>query len=116
MRVFAMMFAGLGGAIIMFATWEGLRRRRQERTGRRVRAKVVEIIVERILNRGGSGDMHFPVFEFVAADVAGPCVANPRSEMERPRTVSATRSSSGTIPRIRSSAALSGRTGASPPS
>ena len=29
---------------------------------------MVEIIVERILNRGGSGDMHFPVFEFVAAD------------------------------------------------
>ena len=68
MRVFAIVFAGLGGMIVMFATWEGLRRRRRERTGQQVRAKVVEIIVERILGRGGSGDMHFPVFEFVAAD------------------------------------------------
>jgi len=68
MRVFAMAFAGLGGTIMMFATWEGLRRRRQERRGQQVRAKIVEIIVKTSLGRGGSGYQHFPVFEFVAAD------------------------------------------------
>ena len=68
MRVFAIVFAGLGGMIVMFATWEGLRRRQRERTGQQVRAKVVEIIVKRVLGRGGSGYIHFPVFEFVAAD------------------------------------------------
>jgi hypothetical protein len=67
MRVFAMVFAGLGGTIVMFATWEGLRRRRQERTGQQVRATVVEMIVKHRVGRGSS-DMHFPVFEFVAAD------------------------------------------------
>ena len=68
MRVFAMVVAGLGGTIVMLATWLGLSRRRQERTGRQVRAQVVEIVVERLLNRGGSGDMYYPVFEFVAPD------------------------------------------------
>jgi hypothetical protein len=68
MRIIAMVFAGLGAVIVVLATWSGLHRRRQERTGQKVRARVVEIVVKPHVGKGSTGNAHYPVFEFVAAD------------------------------------------------
>ena len=63
-----MVVAGLGALIVVLATLSWLHRRRQERTNQQVRARVVEIVVKRNVGKGSTGNMHYPVFEFVAAD------------------------------------------------